>query len=234
MEACIVVTIVHHYYAGSSSRWHAVLLITHRPGPQVSASQLRTANVPQNVAYHVHHIMYCISSWVGHIISALLANHTNSNTSQLKTTWRHDQMETFTALLTLCVGKSPVPGEFFSQRPVMQSFDVFFDLHLSKWLSKQSWGWWCETPSHSLWRHPNDVSHLTDSHAASWLWLCNSLAGIPLFWHQPDPCCQTCTQQSQAPWTCVHKLCKWPGLSYIIPIWWLSNTTITTLLLTGL
>ena len=24
-------------------------------------------------------------------------------------------------------------------------------------LSKQSWGWWCETPSHSLWRHCNVV-----------------------------------------------------------------------------
>ena len=29
----------------------------------------------------------------------------------------------------------------------------FFDLHLNKRLSKQSWGWWFETPSPSLWRH---------------------------------------------------------------------------------
>ena len=29
---------------------------------------------------------------------------------------------------------------------------VFFDLHLNKRLSKQSWGWWFETP---LWRHCN-------------------------------------------------------------------------------
>ena len=29
-----------------------------------------------------------------------------------------------------------------SQRPVTQSFDVFFDLCLNKPLSKQSWGWW--------------------------------------------------------------------------------------------
>ena len=27
--------------------------------------------------------------------------------------------------------------------------------HLCKRLSKQSWGWWFETPSHSLWRHRN-------------------------------------------------------------------------------
>ena len=48
--------------------------------------------------------------------------------------WRH-QMETFSALLALCAGNSPVTGEFPSQRPVTWSFDVFFDLHLNKRLS---------------------------------------------------------------------------------------------------
>ena len=52
----------------------------------------------------------------------------------------------------LC-GNSPVPGEFPAQRPVTRSFDVFFDLRLNGRLSKQSWGWWLETPSHPLWRH---------------------------------------------------------------------------------
>ena len=37
-----------------------------------------------------------------------------------------------------------------------QSFDVFFDLRLNKRLSKQSWGWWFETPSRPLWRHCNE------------------------------------------------------------------------------
>ena len=41
-------------------------------------------------------------------------------------------METFFALLALCAGNSPVTGEFPSQRPVTQSFDVFFDLHLNQ------------------------------------------------------------------------------------------------------
>ena len=36
-------------------------------------------------------------------------------------------METFSALLALCAGNSPVTGEFPSQRPVTRSFDVFFD-----------------------------------------------------------------------------------------------------------
>ena len=67
----------------------------------------------------------------------------------------HHEMETFSALLALCVGNSPVTGEFTSQRPVTQSFDVFFDLRLNKQLSKQSWGWWFEMPSRSLWRHCN-------------------------------------------------------------------------------
>ena len=64
--------------------------------------------------------------------------------------WRH-QMETFSALLALCA----VPGEFPAQRPVTLSFDVFFDLRLNKRLSKESWGWWFETQSGSLWRHCN-------------------------------------------------------------------------------
>ena len=65
-------------------------------------------------------------------------------------------METFSALLAICAGNSLVPGEFPAQRPVTRNFDVFFDLRLNKRLSKQWWGWWFETLSHSLWRHRND------------------------------------------------------------------------------
>ena len=64
-------------------------------------------------------------------------------------------METFSALLALCAGNSPVTGEFPSQRPVSRSFDVFFDLRLNKRLSKQSACWWFETPSRWLWRYCN-------------------------------------------------------------------------------
>ena len=67
-------------------------------------------------------------------------------------------METFSALLALCVGTSPVTGELSVQRPVTRSFDVFFDLRLNKRLSKQSWGCWFETPSRSSWRHRNVTS----------------------------------------------------------------------------
>ena len=68
--------------------------------------------------------------------------------------WRH-QMEIFSASLALCVGNSPVIGEFPAHRPVTRSFDVFFDLRLNKRLNKQSWGWWSETSSCPLWRHCN-------------------------------------------------------------------------------
>ena len=69
--------------------------------------------------------------------------------------WRH-HMETFSALLAIWAGNSPVTGEFPAQRPVSRSFGVFFDLPLNKRLSKQSWGWWFETLSRPLWRHSND------------------------------------------------------------------------------
>ena len=49
-------------------------------------------------------------------------------------------MKTFSALLAICAGNSPIAGEFPAQRPVTRSFDVFFDLRLNKRLSKQSWG----------------------------------------------------------------------------------------------
>ena len=71
-------------------------------------------------------------------------------------TWWHHQMETF-ALLAVCAGNSSVTGEFSSQKPVTRSFDVFCDLCLNKRLSKQSWGWWFETPSRSLLPHCNEL-----------------------------------------------------------------------------
>ena len=74
---------------------------------------------------------------------------------RITTWWRH-QMEKFSALLTLCAGNSPVTGEFSAERPVTRSFDVFFDLHQIKRLSKHLRGWWFETLSRPLWRHCNE------------------------------------------------------------------------------
>ena len=58
-------------------------------------------------------------------------------------------METFSALLALCAGNSPVLG------PVTRSFVVFFDLRLNQQLSKRGRRRWFETPSRPLWRHCN-------------------------------------------------------------------------------
>ena len=45
-------------------------------------------------------------------------------------------METFSALLAISAGNSPVTGEFPTQSPVTRSSDVFLDLRLNKLLSK--------------------------------------------------------------------------------------------------
>ena len=64
-------------------------------------------------------------------------------------------METLSALLAICAGNSPVPGEFPAERPVTRSFDVFFHLCLNLRLNKQLRNWWFETPSRPLWRNCN-------------------------------------------------------------------------------
>ena len=70
----------------------------------------------------------------------------------------------------------PLCGDFTGHRwiPLTKAGDVelrcFFDLHLNKRLSKQSWGWWSETPPRSLWRHCN--------HAAIYL---RSICNITVF-----------------------------------------------------
>ena len=87
----------------------------------------------------------CVPGWDG----------THCESGIYSTWWRH-QVETFSALLAICVGNSPETGEFSAQRPVTWSFGVFFDLHLNKRLSKQPWGWWFKTSLSSLWRHCND------------------------------------------------------------------------------
>ena len=91
--------------------------------------------------------------------------------------WRH-RMETFSVLLALCA----VTGGFPSQRPVTRSFDVFFDLHLNKRLSKQSRLWWFEMPSYSLWCHCNGgMGHFWEPVYWGYLYLHeNSLVSIEI------------------------------------------------------
>ena len=65
--------------------------------------------------------------------------------------WRH-QMETFSALLSIC-GPRWIPHTKASDAELW----YFFYLRLNKRLSKQSWGWWLETLSHPLWRQCDDT-----------------------------------------------------------------------------
>ena len=82
------------------------------------------------------------SHWFPHLRTARRTMKTSSNGNIFRVTG------------PLC-GEFTGPGEFPAQRPVTRSFDVFFDLRLNKRLSKQSWGWWFETPPWSLWRQCN-------------------------------------------------------------------------------
>ena len=136
--------------------------------------------------------------------------------------WRH-QMKTFSALLAICAGNSPdtiwchwatvskpvwsvvtalpiFPCEFATQRPVTRSFGVFFDLRLNKRLSKQSWGWWFETLSRSLWRHCNAAADTWTSHCYSY---CRSW--LPLVW------LNTCSLQRPA--YSLWNRCRWKNVS---------------------
>ena len=61
--------------------------------------------------------------------------HGNNIPQRILVTRRRHQIEIFPALLAICAGNSPVPGEFPTHRPVTRSFDVFFDLRLNKRLS---------------------------------------------------------------------------------------------------
>ena len=56
-------------------------------------------------------------------------------TAGITTWWRH-HMEIFSALLAICAGNSPIPGEFPAQRSATQSFDVMFSL-ICVWIN----GW---------------------------------------------------------------------------------------------
>ena len=81
-----------------------------------------------------------INTWGVHEMTYILY------TAFWNTSWWRHQMETFSALLALFAGNSPVTGEFPAQRSVTRSFDVLFDLRLNKRLSKQSWG--CDLRRH--------------------------------------------------------------------------------------
>ena len=95
--------------------------------------------------------------------------------------WRH-----FPRYWPFVRGIHRSPGEFPTQKPVTRSFDVYFDLRPNKRLSKQSWGWWFETPSRPSWRHRNvyfvNFSHVVTILSCVWMYfLCHWHQGLTMY-----------------------------------------------------
>ena len=113
----------------------------------------------KNLCFPCQYLSYSHIEPVIRTLKVIISRYTlwmvNAHSHAKINAWWRNQMETFSALLALWAGNSLVTGEFLSQRSVTRSFDVFFDLHLNKQLSKQSWRLWCETLLRSLWRHCN-------------------------------------------------------------------------------
>ena len=113
------------------------------------------------------HSFWCSYSYLRlHIIRAHLIQYFNTNKNILR-----DAMWSRICPVELSMMMSSngnilhvtghLSGEFTGhrwiplKRAVTRSFDVFVDLRLNGWLSKQSWGWWFETPPSPSWRHCN-------------------------------------------------------------------------------
>ena len=123
---------------------------------QMRYEQLEVA-VDNGLTMHKRHVMIYFTKpplrlWYSWIIAShpfmkmYLFGHT--------VTWLRHQMETFSALLALCAGW---PGA------------LMFSLicALNKRMSKQSWSWWFETSSRSLWRHRYDFSAVLQAYLSS-------------------------------------------------------------------
>ena len=109
--------------------------------------------IPEKVTPRIRYRNPCdIIDSLGHISwksrSAVQIRRKSHHTVSVILTWWRNQMETFSALLAISAGTSPVNSPH--KRPVARSFDVLFDLRLNKRLSKQLWGWWLETLSSPL------------------------------------------------------------------------------------
>ena len=118
------------------------------------------------------------------------------------------------------INRSPMNSP---QRPVTQSFEVF-DLHLDKPLSRQSWGWWNETRSRSLWRHCNDLAwsanvlnvfEFENNHKTLWnIWLWYSYIYIYI---QRDTTKYLCIfYKNKFYIKCSHSVCFGKYLKYVL------------------
>ena len=103
----------------------------------------------------------------------------------------------------------PVTGEFPSQRPVMRSFGVFFDLRLNKRLIKQSWGWRFEMPSHPLWRH-NNGKQITTIVCDSMMAMASQITSLTIVYSIVYSVADQRKHQSSASLAFVRGIHRWP------------------------
>ena len=89
----------------------------------------------QRIVIHNNNDFFPIQYPAKSCISETITGH-----SRIFLAWRHHQMETFSALRALYKGQW------------REALIYFFISALDKRMSKQSWGWWFETPSRPLWR----------------------------------------------------------------------------------
>ena len=76
-----------------------------------------------------------------YVSSSVLGGHLSSDSKAYIWSWWRHQMGTFSALLVICAGNSPVTGEFPAQRPGTQSFDVFFICaRINNWVNNREVG----------------------------------------------------------------------------------------------
>ena len=87
----------------------------------------------------IHHYLIASSTHCSNIVEGMM---TSSNGDIFRVTGHS-------------CGDFIAPCEVPAQRPMTQSFDVFFDPQPNKGLSKHWWGWWFQTPPCPLWRHRN-------------------------------------------------------------------------------
>ena len=124
--------------------------------------------------------------------------------------WWHHQMETISALLTDLWCREFTSHQWIPlTKPVMRSFDAFFDLCLNKRLSKQSWGWWFETPSCSLWRYCNDMEN--------WPWQGNRIWNTDTEKASKRFSIYSCFS------SCIFQICKWNKILYLLRTDWLAT-----------
>ena len=107
-----------------------------------------TVDTIQVCSQSVHkHVLYVLSTWFWHDQSIFFGMMTSSDGN-------------ISRVAGPLWGGTTGHRWFPSQRPVTQSFDVFFELHPNKRLSKQSRRRWFETPLRWLWCHCNNYDQV--------------------------------------------------------------------------